>query len=231
MRAERHYLRIAATAAALSVAGFSSCNSSDRSNERQVAAAENEVYEVVVQEMVKSEKGASRLVFNDTLLTELAPGADATACEERARKDLRLEKNDTPPYNTFADKLYRSVNRSYDYSLRADTIQDFIAKSCTTAGPLSQTFHTDLPKTFIKVRGVHFSDLIANDGSQSFEQLYPGAVGITSLSRVGFDSSLHEAVVSTSFVCGMLCGAGQRYVLRKVHGRWQIMTGWTVWIS
>jgi hypothetical protein len=229
VRAKRHYLRAAATAAALSIAGFSSCNSSDRSNERQVAAAENEVYEVVVHEMVKSVKGPSRLVFDDTLLTELAPGADTKACEESARKTLRLENN-TPPYNSFADKLYRSVNRDYDYSLRADAIQDFLTKSCT-AGRLSQTFHTDLPKTFIAVRGVHFNYLIANDGSQSFEQLYPGAAGIISLSRVGFDSSLREAVVSTSFVCGMLCGSGQRYVLRKVRGRWQVVNGWTVWVS
>jgi hypothetical protein len=230
MRAKLHYFRIAATAAALSVAGLSSCNSSDRSNERQAAAAENEVYEVVVRELVKSVKGHSRLVFDDTLLTELAPEADTKACEEGARKNLRLENN-TPPYNSFADKLYRSVNRGYDYSLRADTIQDFLAKSCTTAGPLSQTFHTDLPKTFIEVRGVHFNDLIAEDGSQSFEQLYPGASGIISLSRVGFDSSLREAVVSTSFGCGMLCGSGQRYLLRKVHGRWQVVNGWTVWVS
>ncbi len=230
MRAKRHYLRVAATATALSIVGFSSCNSSDRSNQRQAAAAENEVYEVVVHEMVKFPKGPSRLVFDDTLLTELAPGADTKACEESARKNLRLENN-TPPYNSFADKLYRSVNRGYDYSLRADTIQDFLTKSCTTAGPLSQTFHTDLPKTFIAVRGVHFSDLIANDGSQSFEQLYPGAAGIISFSRVGFDPNLSEAVVSTSFVCGMLCGSGQRYVLRKVRGRWQVVNGWTVWIS
>jgi hypothetical protein len=229
LRAKRHYLGFAVAAAALSVAGFSSCNSSSRSNEQQAAAAENEVYEAVVHDMTKSVKG-HQLVFDDTLLTELEPGADSKSCEESARKNLRLEKN-TPPYNSFADKLYRSINHGYDYSLRADTIQDFLRKSCMTTGPLSQTFNTDLPKTFIPVGHVHFNDLIANDGSKSFEQLFPGAGGIISFSRVGFDSTLHEAIVSTSFVCGMLCGAGQRYVLRKVSGRWQIVSGWTVWIS
>ena len=164
------------------------------------------------------------------LLTELAHGADAESCEESARKNLRLENN-TPPYNSFADKLYRFVNRGYDYSLRADTIQDFLTKSCTTAGRLSQTFSTDLPKTFVAVRNVHFNDLIVNDGSKSFEQLFPGAVGIISFSRVGFDSTLHEAIVSTSFVCGMLCGSGHRYVLRNVRGHWQVVSRLMVWVS
>ena len=230
MRARRHYLGGAAAAVALSLAGFCSCNSTDRSNGRQVAAAEDEVYEAVVRDMMESAKGPSRLVFNDTLLTELAPGEDTKSCEEGARKNLRLETN-TPPYNSFADKLYRYVNRGYDYSLKADTIQDFLTKSCTTAGPLSQTFHTDLPKTFIPVGNVHFNDLIANDGSKSFEELFPGAAGIISFSRVGFDSTLHEAIVSASFVCGMLCGSGHRYILRKVRGHWQVVNGWMVWVS
>jgi hypothetical protein len=228
--ARRQDLGLAAAAAILSVAGFCSCNSSDRSDEKQVTAAENEVYEAVVRDVVQSAKGQSRLVFDDTLLTELAPGADTKSCEEGARKNLRLENN-IPAYNSFADKLYRSVNRGYNYSLRADTVQDFLAKSCTTARPLSQTFQTDLPKTFIAVGNVHFNDLIVNDGSKSFGELFTGAAGIISFSRVGFDSTLHEAIVSTSFVCGMLCGSGERYVLRKVRGHWQVVNEWTVWVS
>jgi hypothetical protein len=74
--ARRHDLGLAAAAAILSVAGFCSCNFSDRSDEKQVTAAENEVYEAVVRDVVQSAKGPSRLVFDDTLLTELAPGAD-----------------------------------------------------------------------------------------------------------------------------------------------------------
>jgi len=138
------------------------------------------------------------------------------------------------PYNSFADKLYRFVNHGYyDYSLRADTIQDFLTKSCTTAGRLSQTFHTDLPKTFVPARDVHFDYLVVNDvgPSSRFEQEFPGATGVISFSRVCFDSTVREAIVSTSFVCGMLCGSGHRYVLRKVHRHWQVVNGWMVWIS
>lgn len=230
MKAKRHYLWVAAAAAALSVAGFCSCNSLPRSNEKRVADAENAVYETVVHDMMKSATGPSQLVFDDTLLTDLAPGVDAESCEGAARKNLWLE-NSPPQYNSFADKLYRFVNRSRDYSLRADTIQDFLQKSCTTAGHLSQAFNTDLPKTFVAVRNVHFDDLIVKDGSKSFEQLFPGAVGIISFSRVGFDSTLHEAIVSTSFVCGMLCGSGHRYLLRNVGGHWQVINRLMLWVS
>lgn len=228
MRARRHS-SLAAASAAIAIIALSSCNSLDRSNEKQVAAAENEVYEAVVHDMTSSAKGPSELVFDDALLTELAPGADMKSCQESARENLRLENN-TPPYNSLADKLYRLVNGRYDYSIRADTIRDFLQKYCTP-GRLSQSFHTDLPKTFITARSVHFNDVIVNDESKSFEQLFPGASGIISFSHVGFDSTLHEAIVATSFVCGMLCGSGHRYVLRKITGHWEVVNKWMVWVS
>lgn len=227
MKAKRYCLLVAA---ALSMVVSFSCNSSDRSNEKQVTAAESEVYEAVAQHMMNPTKGVNQLVFNDTLLTELKPWADTKSCKEGARENLRLEHN-APPYNSFADKLYRAVHNGDDYSLSPDTIEDFLTRSCLAAGPLSQIFHTDLPKTFIADRDVHFKGLIVNDGSKSFEQLFPGATGIISFSRVGFNSTLREAIVSTSFACGINCGAGQRYVLRKVRGRWQVVNGWTVWIA
>lgn len=194
-----------------------------------MSAAENEVYEALVHDMMSSAKGPSQLVFDETLLSELAPGADMKSCQVSARENLGLENN-TPLYNSLADKLYRFVYGSYDYSLRADTIQDFLKKSCTT-GRLPQSFHTDLPKTFIAAGSVHFSGLIVNDSSKSFEQLFPGASGIISFSHVGFDSTLHEAIVATSFVCGMLCGGGDRYVLRKTKGHWEVANKWMVWES
>ena len=217
---------VAAAAAALSITA-ASCNSSDRSNKKLLAAAENEVYETLVHDMVTSSERPSQLVFDDTVLTELAPEGDMKSCEESARKKLRLENN-TPPYNSLADKLYRFVNRSHDpYSLKADTIQDFLTKSCT-AGRLSQTFHSDLPKTFI---AAGTNELFGNDGSKSFERRFRGGTGVISLSRVGFDMTLHEAIVSTSFDCGMLCGSGHLYVLRKIRGHWEVVSKRLVWVS
>lgn len=118
--------------------------------------------------------------------------------------------------------------------MRGETVGDFTQKYCTGGprGHLPETFHTDLPRTFIDVNSVYF-DLAPNQKNvpKSFKQLFPGAAGIISFSRVGFDSSLDEAIVSTQFVCGTLCGDGEIYVLHKRRGRWKVAMHWMVWES
>jgi len=175
----------------------------------------------------------TQLVFDDAVLTDLAPEAVKKSCEESVRKRLRLEGNTTPPYNSLADRVYRVLTRgSDDGSLRADTIQDFIEKSCT-GGRLSTAFHTDLPRVFIGRDSIDF-DMVhhkGENGPKDFRQTFPGASGIVSLSHVGFDPDLHEAIVSSSFVCGLLCGDGRRLILRKKRGKWVVVEGLVVWIS
>jgi hypothetical protein len=92
VKTKRHYLLVAAAAAALSVAVFLS-NSRNRYNQSQLPAAENEVYEAVVSDMIGPAKGPGRLIFDNTTLTELASGADIKSCKETARKNLRLEES------------------------------------------------------------------------------------------------------------------------------------------
>jgi hypothetical protein len=171
------------------------------------------------------------LVFDETVLTDLTTGADTKACKESVRKQARLLDN-TPPYNSLADKIYRNLTRGWDDgSLRADTIQDFIQKSCTE-GPLSRTFHTDLPRVFVNPNSISFDIApIDRNGRKDFQQTFPGASGIISLSHVGFDPTLREAIVSTSFICGDLCGTGRRYILRKKRDRWVVIGKPIVWVS
>lgn len=208
--------------------------STSRPDEKAVAASEDEVYEAVVRDMVAPIPGQTnmrQLVFDDTVLTDLAAGVDMKSCEERVRERLRLQAS-TPPFNSLVDKIYRVVTLHWnDRSVRADTIQDFLEKSCTV-GRLSETFRTDLPRTFIAVGSAHFEGWpVEKNGAPSFEQLFPGATGIISFSHVGFDSTLHEAIVSTAFVCGGLCGNGRRYILRKKWGKWEVADKRIVWVS
>ncbi len=208
--------------------------SKSRSGERAVTAAEDEVYEAVVRDMVRptdAQANTNQLVFNETVLTDLTTGADIKACEESVRKQAQLQDN-TPPYNSLADKAYRVLTRGWhDGSLRTDTIQDFIQKSCTES-PLSRTFHTDLPRVFINPNSISFDIApIDRNGRKDFQQTFPGASGIISLSHVGFDPTLHEAIVSTLFICGDLCGTGRRYILRKKRDRWVVVGKPIVWVS
>jgi len=190
------------------------------SNPQAAASAEDEVYETVVRDMVPQIRDkqvhVSQLVFNDAVLTYLTTGVDIKSCEERARKGLQLQ-NGKPPYNFLSDKIYRALTRSsHDDSLRAETIQDFLEKICT-GGRLSHTFPTDLPRTFVAAESVHQQQIRAS--------------GIISFSHVGFDSTLHEAILSSSFISGGLCGCGYRYVLRKKSGHWEVVNKLMLWIS
>jgi hypothetical protein len=204
---------------------LSSC-SQNRSNERQLAAAENEVYAAAVRQVVKTDQIHGELIFWDTVLTRLSTGTK-WSCEQDVRQELFSEKR-TLPYDSLADKVYRLIvyryvyGYRYDYSLKSDTVQDFAAKDCTD-GRLSRTFHTDSPKLFTSLQRIHFSDPSVHDGSKSFEQLFPGAGGIIALSHVGFDSVLDQAIVSISSACGPLCGSDGTYILQKKRSHWEVV--------
>ena len=235
LKISRHPNIVALASAALAITVLSACNSSKPdSNEKEIATAETEIYEAVVHHVFTPVEGrpqVTQLVFDDALLTGLEPGGDVESCKKRTRKDFSLEIG-PPPYNSLSDKAYRFFTRGdYDASLRTDTIQSFLERSCSS-GHLSQTFHTDLPRTFTGSQDIHFNDVtVGKNGPKSFEQLYPGANGIMSFSRVGFDSKMDEAIVSTRVVCGLLCGEGYRYILRKKSGRWEVVNGLMVWVS
>jgi hypothetical protein len=207
--------------------------SGSQHDENAVAAAENEVYETLSRSMSKPANGqenAIQLVFDESVLTGfLTPAGDKNACEAGVRQHLHLD--DAPPFNTLADKMYRLLTRGwYDTSPRADTIQNFIAKSCTK-GPLSRTFHTDVPRDFIDPNSVYFDFVPAGkNAAKDFRREFPKAGGIISLSHVGFDSGLHQAMVATSYVCGSLCGGGELYILRKTRGKWEVIARSTLWM-
>lgn len=209
--------------------------SKSRTDEKAELTAADAVYEAVVRDMVTPTHGKtsiSQLVFDDRVLTYQMTGTDINSCKESARKLLRLQSS-TPPFNSLIDKVYRALTGGWwdAGSLRADTTQDFLDKSCTD-GRLSTNFHTDFPREFVDRDSIGF-DMVPNqkNGLKDFRKAFPGASGIISLSRVGFDSNLHEAIVSSVFVCGMLCGQGQRHILRKTSGKWVVVQNLVVWIS
>jgi hypothetical protein len=224
---------VGCVAVAITILGWTHL-SKPRRDTNAVAAAQDEVYEAVVGYITAPVRGRSsigRLVFDETVLAGFGvlSGPMPKTCKEAIHKVLRANDH-TPPFNSLADKLYR-LFAGTDASLQSDTIADFVEKACTS-GRLSQTFHTAQPRSFIPADSVYFEGWPSrNKAAKPLEQLFPGADGIISFSHVGFDSSLHQAIVSTSFVCGGLCGTGRYYVLKKRSGRWQIIGGSIVWVS
>jgi hypothetical protein len=68
-------------------------------------------------------------------------------------------------------------------------------------------------------------------GWDVFYNHYPQAPGITTFSRVGFNSSLDQALVYMGTQSNWLAGAGYYFLLIKVNGTWTIDQQVMVWVS
>ena len=68
---------------------------------------------------------------------------------------------------------------------------------------------------------------------EQLDQSIKGAfrAGLFTLSEIAFDKAHRRAVVSYSFVCGMLCGHGNTLVLKKVGQSWRVAKGCGGWVS
>jgi hypothetical protein len=69
------------------------------------------------------------------------------------------------------------------------------------------------------------------DGWQLFYEQYPGAPGITTLSRVGFNAAFDQALVYVGTMSHWLAGAGYFVLLNKVNGAWVVDQQVMSWIS
>ena len=69
------------------------------------------------------------------------------------------------------------------------------------------------------------------DGWQLFYEQYPGAPGITTLSRVGLNDALDQALVYVGTLSHYLAGAGYYLLLKKVNGSWVVDQQVMSWIS
>jgi hypothetical protein len=129
-----------------------------RPSEKDVSAAQDEIYEAVIHDIITPSDGRVRvtqLVFGEAVLTPFWEDGDASQCEARARKQMWLE-NAKLPYDTLLDKAYRFFTHdSNDDTLRPDTIQDFL-KKFRTPGQLSRTFHYGFAANFCWGRGNRF---------------------------------------------------------------------------
>lgn len=68
-------------------------------------------------------------------------------------------------------------------------------------------------------------------GWNVFYGRYPDAPGITTLSRVGFNNTLDQALVYVGTQSHWLAGAGYYVLLEKVDGVWAVTQQVMVWIS
>lgn len=64
-----------------------------------------------------------------------------------------------------------------------------------------------------------------------FYQQYPGAQGVLTISRVGFNSDKSEAAVYMTNKASLMMGAGKLFLLVKKNGLWEIQREELIWFS
>ena len=110
-----------------------------------------------------------------------------------------------------------------------ETFDDFLAKNGQSY-PLKNLFNIGSKVTLVseeKVRGIFQGEF----DWLEFYVRYPFSQGIMTLSRVGFNAEMDQALVYIGNQSGGLSGAGYYVLLTKEEGAWTIQDNIIVWIS
>lgn len=114
--------------------------------------------------------------------------------------------------------------------IHADTIADFKAKS-KKADQLEGGFSLKVPCILVADEEINAIFRSSADGWYIFYKKYPGAQGILTFSRVGFDRQRNEALVYFGNQRQWLDGAGYLVLLAKKDDTWVILEQTMIWIS
>jgi hypothetical protein len=66
---------------------------------------------------------------------------------------------------------------------------------------------------------------------KQFYEEYPGAQGILTISRVGFNPDKNKAVVYIQNVASLMVASGKLFFLTKKNGSWEVQTEKMIWFS
>jgi hypothetical protein len=75
-----------------------------------------------------------------------------------------------------------------------------------------------------------FIEKVRSSWNQFYEE-YPGAQGILTISRVGFNADKSEAVVYIQNVAAFMAASGKLFFLTKKNGSWEVQAEVMIWFS
>ena len=140
--------------------------------------------------------------------------------------DLLRDENGHPvPWGKTAESLRKKApalqEATIDSFRKANSRQAVLHRSVRTPIDYEVVTSAQLEAIFCKHWG---------DWPEYYKQ-FPGASGIVTWSRVGFNLDGTQALFYESFRCGGLCGTGRYLVMEKKNGSWMIGTDIVVWVS
>ena len=178
-------------------------------------------------------------------------GADATAADsDRTPADLDAEEvavyaaliGNTTGLLVITDQTETGVSGypgalptvdslvSKMHDVAPETTASFLARNAT-AHPLRADMSLGAPYVLISQAELH--GLLPGGEADwgVFRARYPDARGYQSLSRVGFNADLAQALVYLGGMADYLAGEGDYYLMNKVNGVWTVDQTVMVWIS
>jgi hypothetical protein len=120
------------------------------------------------------------------------------------------------------------VSKMHDVA--PETTASFLARNAT-AHPLRADM--SLGATYVLISQAELHGLFPGGEADwgVFRARYPDARGYQSLSRVGFNADLAQALVYLGGMADYLAGEGDYYLMNKVNGVWTVDQTVMVWIS
>ncbi len=115
-------------------------------------------------------------------------------------------------------------------ALSQETADSFQVRN-DAAYPLAEDLDLGVEVILLSQRDMQAMFAVNQNGWDIFYQRYPDAPGIMTLSRVGFNASLDEALVYIGNQSHWLAGAGYYVLLRKANGAWTVDQQVMTWIS
>jgi len=116
------------------------------------------------------------------------------------------------------------------HSVDSGTVVSFRSRN-DAAYPISPDMNIGGPYTLLSQAGRQKIFGENQSGWEIFYERYPQAPGITTLSSVGFNNSLDQALVYIGTQSNWLAGSGYYILLKKLDGAWNIDQRVMTWIS
>ncbi len=128
------------------------------------------------------------------------------------------------------ERQFWSYVRNKLPGIQADTVADFKAEN-KTADQFKNEFSLKVPCILVTDEETNAIFRASGDGWYSFYKKYPGAQGILTFSRVGFDRQRKQALVYFGNQRQSLDGAGYLALLAKKDRTWVMVKQTMIWIS
>ncbi len=154
------------------------------------------------------------------------------------KEKVRLVIVTTPTCCEVAGNMKEQVISHFRYSPNSasapapETIDSYTRRNKTSV-PLRKSFRLNVKYQIVPYKRIEslFDMIELENDWKTFYRKYPQSNGYLRLSRVGFNRAGDEALVSTAWMCGSLCGEGRYILLRKKHGLWKIEADVMTWVS